>query len=302
MDNSELGTFVQKFRRLWKSGLDAHLDIDTHAGQAWVSLRVRLGQAPGPLQPHPQFPPHLKRTRDGPSRQRRRARRAAEQAVKAGSEEAHSSEVEAEEAVQGRIAEETIEHEAENAQPDEMADCSAEVAEEILEHNVESTEEVTSRLENEQEAVSETRNEPVEETVQNDTDTADKTSDEPLAEPHVEPCQDNAVLQPEETTVFATVVIENSKQEELYQTDLNSLQDLIFRENHLRENIAKLEFGQLYTRKLRNNCKHTLELKLSVKARNLWEHPKSYIWKHFGRNEWAKPNGSKVTFNRIHVK
>ena len=34
-----------KFKTLWKSGYDAHLDIDSHAGQAWVGLRLRLGQA-----------------------------------------------------------------------------------------------------------------------------------------------------------------------------------------------------------------------------------------------------------------
>ena len=71
MDGSELDSFIQKFKQLWHSGLSAHLDLDTHAGQAWVGLRVRLGHAPGPLH----IRPH--RTRDGPSRQRRRDRRAA---------------------------------------------------------------------------------------------------------------------------------------------------------------------------------------------------------------------------------
>ena len=78
MNSSELETFIVKFRHLWKAGLDAHLDIESHAGQAWVGLRVRLGPEPGPAQQHPPFPPHVdKKTRDGPSRQRRRARRAA---------------------------------------------------------------------------------------------------------------------------------------------------------------------------------------------------------------------------------
>ena len=98
MNSSELETFIVKFRNLWKAGLDAHLDIESHAGQAWVGLRVRLGPEPGPAQQHPPFPPHVdKKTRDGPSRQRRRARRAAaraeqaeqgeEQAVQAGQEQ-----------------------------------------------------------------------------------------------------------------------------------------------------------------------------------------------------------------------
>ena len=59
MDNSELESFLTKFRCLWNFGFDAHLELDSHAGQAWVSLRVRLGHAPGPLQPPNHFPhPH----------------------------------------------------------------------------------------------------------------------------------------------------------------------------------------------------------------------------------------------------
>ena len=46
---TELDTFVKKFHQLWHDGITAHLDLDTHAGDAWVGLRVRLGQVPGPV-------------------------------------------------------------------------------------------------------------------------------------------------------------------------------------------------------------------------------------------------------------
>ena len=101
---SELETFLVKFRKLWKSGEDAHLEVECHAGQAWVGLHVRLGHEPGPLQPQHHFPHTAKRTRDGPSRQRRRARRAAarvlveEQAEEACSEETIENEIVAEQA------------------------------------------------------------------------------------------------------------------------------------------------------------------------------------------------------------
>ena len=49
---NELHSFITKFHQLCKAGATAHLDLDTHAGQAWVSLRVQLGQ---PGQPH-QYP------------------------------------------------------------------------------------------------------------------------------------------------------------------------------------------------------------------------------------------------------
>ena len=49
MFDSELNSFLTKFHQLRKSGATAHLDVDTHAGQAWVGLRVMLG----PIQHQP---------------------------------------------------------------------------------------------------------------------------------------------------------------------------------------------------------------------------------------------------------
>ena len=42
MFDAELKSFIQKFKQLRGAGLTAHLDLDTHAGQAWVGLRVML--------------------------------------------------------------------------------------------------------------------------------------------------------------------------------------------------------------------------------------------------------------------
>ena len=114
----ELDSFIYKFYQLWNSGVNAHLDIDTHAGEAWVGLRVRLGHAP--------FPHHvnqfdLPRNRDSPSRQRRRVRRAAER------EQGHhveQTDVEAEEAVPlANVAE----SEAEAEESTEQANVAAKV-------------------------------------------------------------------------------------------------------------------------------------------------------------------------------
>ena len=73
----EIDTFVQKFKYLWCAGLDAHLNVETNAGQAWVSLHLRLGHPPGPLH----VPP--KQTRNSPAQQRRRERREVERNQKA---------------------------------------------------------------------------------------------------------------------------------------------------------------------------------------------------------------------------
>jgi hypothetical protein len=85
---TELDSFLLKFHQLWSAGQSAHLDLETHAGNAWVGLRVQLGHVPGPPhhQFHPPFPQYNKQV--SPSRQRRRARRsAAQQASKVTTEE-----------------------------------------------------------------------------------------------------------------------------------------------------------------------------------------------------------------------
>jgi hypothetical protein len=79
MSSTEIDNdFAKKFYQLWNAGHTAHLDVDTHAGNAWVGLRVQLGHAPGPLHHHP-HPPFFQAQKKhvSPSRQRRRARRAA---------------------------------------------------------------------------------------------------------------------------------------------------------------------------------------------------------------------------------
>ena len=42
MSEFELTSFVKKFLQLKKAGATAHLDVDTRAGEAWVSLSVQL--------------------------------------------------------------------------------------------------------------------------------------------------------------------------------------------------------------------------------------------------------------------
>ena len=75
MDVSELDKFILQFKHLWRSGHNAHLNLECHAGQAWVGIRVRLGQEPG-------LQTQKKTCKNSPSRQRRRARRAAAKCAK----------------------------------------------------------------------------------------------------------------------------------------------------------------------------------------------------------------------------
>ena len=108
--------------------------METHAGQAWVSLHLRLGDPPGPLHVVPSNP-----TRNSPARQRRRARREADRKQKA--EEAKDvTEVvagEAEEVSTNSVENAAKATEAESATIDEEAevDEAGKVAEEAtLDH------------------------------------------------------------------------------------------------------------------------------------------------------------------------
>ena len=97
MAATELDTFVQKFYQLWHAGLNAHLDVKTHAGNAWVSLNLNLGPAPGPLGPqHVNI--HQPESCGGARLRRRRrraaARRQAEVTVKNKAEKADLENVE----------------------------------------------------------------------------------------------------------------------------------------------------------------------------------------------------------------
>ena len=62
-----LTNLIAQFEREWRAGNNARVQLECHAGQAWLSLHLHVQ--------HP--PPHKDARQPGPSRLRRRARRAA---------------------------------------------------------------------------------------------------------------------------------------------------------------------------------------------------------------------------------
>ena len=86
----EMNAFIGKFVKLWQSGRDANLKIESKAGQAVVSLQLDLGY------PHPP-PPHHPVPVVRAAQVRRRQRRAAERQTAA---EADREEAKAEEAAE----------------------------------------------------------------------------------------------------------------------------------------------------------------------------------------------------------
>ena len=74
VEESELNSFIEKFKNLWRSGLSAHLNLETNGGQAWVGLHLHLGVAPGP---HPNPNGFDQKTKNSACKERRRKRREA---------------------------------------------------------------------------------------------------------------------------------------------------------------------------------------------------------------------------------
>ena len=74
----------RQFQTYWKAGAGARLYLECHAGEVWMNLQIHLHRPPPPPPAHcrqhgsPPDPPssHQQRSRQNPSRLRRRDRRA----------------------------------------------------------------------------------------------------------------------------------------------------------------------------------------------------------------------------------
>merc|ERR1712082_270979 len=77
--SSKLHPFIHIFNKLWKTGETAYIDLNTHAGKAWINIRTPLGNYTNSPK-YPQYPsftnanhtpqPHTNTTRS-PSYSRR---------------------------------------------------------------------------------------------------------------------------------------------------------------------------------------------------------------------------------------
>ena len=109
----ELDSFLRKFHQLWKAGSSANLNLDCHAGIAWIGLQVQLGPAPGPANQAP--PPTRYR---GPSYQRRQGRRRAAKAAAVAAATASDPHI-TEEVMENEVDAEKADTQTENVVPDE---------------------------------------------------------------------------------------------------------------------------------------------------------------------------------------
>ena len=294
MHAEQVDSLILKFKQLWKTGFDAHLDLHTHAGQAWVSLHVRLG--------HSQEHRHQRydnRSRNGPSRQRRRekranARRDAEKATENLVPNEGVSEIatmEAEEATSKVLEIETN---------DEKADEKSDESEEIEINEVNGINTVMEKQNEEKCETSEKsfNEEPDEKHENAEVDTV-MGDEHRIGVEKTGNCQNEV---PQVVVVNATAIIDDSPNQTLTNDDVQAIIKILTSKDHLANNIANIEYAYLSSREFRKNFKHTVGLAISVRTSNLWEGARSYIWKHIGRDTWTLRNGAEVNIVRIHQK
>ena len=59
----------------------------------------------------------------------------------------------------------------------------------------------------------------------------------------------------------------------------------------------------MYSEQMTNlKFKDTAGLMIDVKTKNLWEEPRSCLWKHLGQDNWSRVNDSVIAVIRIHLK
>ena len=126
---SEIQNFINKFHQLMKKGHTVHLDLHTHAGQAWVALRVMIR----PFQP--QHNQHFPKKSRNPAYYRRQERRKA--ARKAADASTKPNEANAEEA----IASDSMKVAEKATVPDNTKAAEAITEEAIISDNIEIAEE-----------------------------------------------------------------------------------------------------------------------------------------------------------------
>ena len=283
MAPSELDNFVLKFRQLWSDGYTAHLDIDTHAGKAWVGLRVQL-ESPKASQSH-----------RSNARQRRRARRAAARAAENPTSSGNvmenvSQELDIDKATEGCVNNKETEKDlpTENVvvqidTDDVPCDVVAGTNEIVADEATKPNETIETATLVPDEVPTDMVDAPASVKDQNGVDNVKPTV-------------------PDIISVYCIATLENCPDSVLNQEYGDSIRRFIHSEHHLAENIASTELNHMSSRSSKSNTYvHTVSVILKVKTSRLWESPSKYVRKHLGLdNYWTRSNGTVVKLSRIH--
>ena len=109
---------------------------------------------------------------------------------------------------------------------------------------------------------------------------------------------------PDIVEVYALASFRNSPNASLMQDDIESMGRFVTSKDHLKRNVAKVEYDIISSNGINSNgtYDYTVQVKILVFRRNRWEGVRSYIWKHLGSDIWERGNGTIISLSRIHQK
>ena len=321
-------SFVGKFMSLWSTGEEVTLKISAINGKAKVFMKVDIGEYTAGHSIAYKYGHHDKVPNFGSSRQRRRERRTNEREKAA--EQADENTI----GVKTELTEEHGETTEEEVACDQVEDILVSANEPGLMDNKVETEEVDSinlcvtdnsnskpKVEAENSSDGNVSNAlvgPVDNSDNNDRETDDYgqqgstvctnvvTNRATGTEVEVKK-EEITAKKPIDTEmiVYSKVNFDCCPNNKLTGNDMKIFEGILFRHDHLRRNIKKIEYGHYTTREHSNDdglFKHAIDMKIVVDTTRLWETARSYMWKHIGQDEWKLVNGTMVTVNRIHSK
>ena len=301
---AELDSFVDKFSRLWRAGYDAHLDLNSHAGNAWVGIRLNLGR--NTSADHAQ---DFVKKRESPSRMRRRDRRAAERQGESNLANSESVEIiqkdndndgEASENMKTVIDVSQVEVVAEEAFaeiPDNFTEEEPFIKNVLVENAVIEDVNVNGKITDVSVAVEAEKDRVITDKSTEEVEIASRDDDQKDFGTNV--TEDRPI----NAAIHATAIVQNSPYGNFNQDEWNSIFRFITNKDHLKRNVCNVEYCQFRSQNLGNNSfVHTVGLKIIVNTDSLWESPRSYLWRHVGQDVWERGNGSSITLTKIHQK
>ena len=324
----EVNSFIFKFNQLWKSGFSADLNFKCYAGQAFATLQVGLGYADNLATPNGYGSHDVKPSKHvSPSQLRRRVRRENLRKVDDSNLAEKADDLNfAEKADDLNLAEKADDVVKSDSNDVDLVDLNDEDINDINDDKIlQSSNDIDgnscattddSKVDDGEAAVGNAvAKEGGECAVQVKDNFNDTTADLPIknisSEKDVEELNikvdgqsqaDKAL--PDLVEVYATATYSQCPYSQLSQDDLDSLYRFTTSKDHLKNNIASINYDRIYSHGADNagTFEHSIQFRISVKRQNLWEGARSYIWKHLGTDVWERGNGTKIKLSRIHQK
>ena len=310
MADSELASFLQKFKALSLAGIKASLNAEAVNGAVSVILKADIGRLNSHNQPIGKYRSPAYRRRQ---ERRRKTFIPSESKVETDADiEALVSEADA----LVNLEEQNVSHsknsttaisnghndpvdiELEVKSTMQLVDTTEEVSLMASDDNV-----ITEDNENKEETISEVH------IIENESCAIESGIDQNSCEVNaldqqiVKSETENVTVRPSYVTINATAIIEDSPNVKFTEEEWGSLLRFLGSKEHLRKNIPNVIFlNSASSQSSERLFKHIVKIEIIVNTECLWESPRSYIWRNIGQDTWTRGNGTAINLIRIHQK